>query len=218
MPPSFACLGPERKDRIFDCDGECDIQSNMNAMLPLAELKPHKLTVDDLFALERGGAFAETSRMELLNGVLYEMSPQTSPHVRARNRLTFRLQVRILELGILGEAFSEATIIIDDHSAPEPDIIICDKPETEGYFAAASVMLAVEVAVSTLQTDMKFKNALYASARISEYWVVDVEAKRIHQFWESDGTDYQKSCIVNLGNEIACKTIPGLQIETDRLI
>jgi hypothetical protein len=98
MPPSFACLGPKRKDRIFDCDWECDIQSNMNAMLPLAELKPHKLTVDDLLLLDRGGAFVGMPRVQLLGGTLYEMSPQTSPNVLVRNRLTFRLQSRIVDL------------------------------------------------------------------------------------------------------------------------
>jgi hypothetical protein len=140
MPPSFACLGPKRKDRIFDCDGECDIQTGMNAMLPHAELKPHKLTVDNLLLLDRGGAFVGIPRVELLDGTLYEMSPQTSPHVRVRNRLKFRLQSRI------------------------------------------------------------------------------VEAETITQFWSAQGDAYENECVVAFGERLTSTTIPGLQIETDRLI
>jgi Uma2 family endonuclease len=218
MPPSFACLGPKRKDRIFDCGGECDIQSMMNAMLPFAELKPHKLTVDDLLLLDRGGAFVGMPRVELLDGTLYEMSPQTSPHVLVRNRLTFRLQSRIVDLALGFEALSEATIKIDPTHAPEPDIVITSVARVDGYYPASLIMLAVEVAVSSVRNDKHYKKMLYAAAGISEYWVVDVEAKTITQFWSAQGDAYENECVVAFGERLTSTTIPGLQIETDRLI
>ncbi len=189
----------------------------MNAHNPIADLKPHKLTVNELMAFERSGAFEGLPRMELLDGVLYEMSPQTSPHIRARNRLTIRLQNRLVELASSWEAFSEATIRIGETHAPDPDVIICSAPELDGIYPASSVMLAVEVSVTSLKTDMNFKKALYASAGIPEYWVLDVDAARLHQFWSPDGEAYSQSRTISIGERLDSMTIPELSVETEGL-
>jgi Uma2 family endonuclease len=190
----------------------------MNAVLPLQSLKPHKLTVDDLLTLERGGAFDGLPRMELLDGTLYEMSPQSSPHVRARNRLTFRLQCRIVELALPFEAFSEATIKIGSNHAPEPDVVISKTPEVDGYYPSSCILLAVEVAVTSMQTDMGYKKPLYAAAAIPEYWIVDVDAAQIIQFWSPEGEDYRETRTIPFGDMIECATIPDLMISTTGLI
>jgi Uma2 family endonuclease len=190
----------------------------MNAALPLQNLKPHKLTVDDLLTLERGGAFAGLPRMELLDGTLYEMSPQTSPHVVAKNRLTFRLQCKILERGLACEALSEATVSLNANYAPEPDIIISSTPIVDGYYPVSALMLVAELAVTSLQTDMKYKKSLYAAAGVPEYWMVDVEAEQIIQFWSAEREDYLETRTVSFGDTIECATIPGLQVETSGLI
>lgn len=57
----------------------------MNALHPAPDLKPHKMTVEELLGLEQRGAFADLPCLELLEGILYEMSPQKSPHVLAKN-------------------------------------------------------------------------------------------------------------------------------------
>lgn len=175
------------------------------------------MTVDELLRFERIGAFEGLPRMELLDGVLYEMSPQTSAHVRARNRLTVRLQNRIVELGLPCEAFSEATIRIAETHAPDPDIIVCNAPDLEGIYPASSVLMAVEVSITTLRTDLNYKKALYASAGIPEYWVVDVDAGRIHQFWSPDGEDYAHSRVCGIGDRLESLTIAGLAVESDGL-
>jgi Uma2 family endonuclease len=190
----------------------------MNAPSPLSGFKPHKLSVDDVLTLERSGAFAGLPRLELLDGTLYEMSPQTSLHVRVRNRLTFRLQSRIVELGLPCEAFSEATISIGPNHAPEPDVVISNMPDADGYYPVSSILLAVEVAVTSLQSDLTFKKSLYASAAIPEYWVVDAEAQLIHIFWSPNGTGYVNSKAIAIGASLASQTITGLSVETSGLV
>jgi Uma2 family endonuclease len=44
---------------------------------------------------------------------------------------------------------------------------------------AADVLLLIEVSDSTLSFDQSTKLSLYARYGVSEYWVVDVEGKRI---------------------------------------
>jgi Uma2 family endonuclease len=189
----------------------------MNASLSITDLKPHRMTVDELLAFERSGALAQMPRIELLEGTLYEMSPQTSAHFLAKNRLTFRLQSRILELGLPLEALSEPTISIGTSSAPEPDIIVCNMPNVDGFYPASSVLLAVEISVSTLNIDLNFKKVLYAEAGIPEYWVVEVEKGRIHQFWLPKGETYEEVQVVEFDTPISSKCISGLEVVTSGL-
>jgi Uma2 family endonuclease len=190
----------------------------VNALLPSPDLTPHRVTVDELLALDMRGAFVGLPRLELLEGVLYELSPQKSPHVLAKNRLTFQLQNQILDLGLPYEALCEPTIAIGEHSAPEPDVVICKPSTGDGYFPADSILLIIEVSVTTLKTDMNFKKALYAGASIPEYWVFDVEGRQIHQFWEPTGEDFAQTRLVAVGESLASVTIGGLTVETGGLV
>ena len=47
----------------------------------------HALTVDDVHAMLEAGILEENSRIELLDGVLVEMSPQGPPHAYALRKL-----------------------------------------------------------------------------------------------------------------------------------
>lgn len=192
---------------------------HMNAHVsPPPDLKPHKLTVRELLAFERSGAFDGLPRMELLDGVLYEVSPQTSRHVVAKNELGFRLRLAVMEMDLPFAVLTEATLRTDNESAPEPDIAILTQLRVEDFYPANLVKLAVEIAVTTVSTDMGFKKALYASANIPEYWVVEVDAGRIHQFWSPEWEGYLQSRIVAFGETLDSVTLPGLMVGSDGLV
>lgn len=195
----------------------------MNAMLPLAELKPHKLSVDDYLTLHLQGRFEGCGKIELLDGEIYEMSPQSRPHVIAKNELGWRLRETLERMASPFSSVIEPTIRLMPSSAPEPDVIVYDPAlmsdmKRPDYFALASVKLAIEVAVTTVDTDLRYKKALYAAASIPEYWVVEVDAARIHQFWSPEGEAYLKSRIVAIGEQLESVTIPGLSVTTKGLI
>lgn len=195
----------------------------MNAMLPLAELKPHKLTVEYYLALCLQGRFDDCDKIELLDGEIYEMSPQSRPHVIAKNELGWRVRLALESFGSPLKTLIEPTIRIDPSSAPEPDVIIYDplvrtdvnKPD---FFSSQSVKLAVEVSMTTLVTDLEYKRRLYASAQIAEYWVMDITADCFHQFWSPNGGDYEQKRIVSVGVPLESLSISGLTIETNGLI
>lgn len=190
----------------------------MIALVPLTEFKPHKLTVDSVLALERSGALGGQCRMELLDGILYEMSPQTSRHVVAKNELGFRLKVALLEKRSPLSVLIEPTVRIGDTSAPEPDIAILTDLRVADYYPAHMIKLIAEIAVSSLETDLRYKKALYAAAGIAEYWVIEVDAGRIHQFWQPQGETYREARIVAFGPPLSSMTIAGLTVETAGII
>jgi Uma2 family endonuclease len=194
----------------------------MNAMLPLAELTPHKLSVDDYLTLHLQGRFEGCGKIELLDGEIYEMSPQSRPHVIAKNELGWRLREALETMASPFSALIEPTISVKPNSAPEPDVIVYDpalfraanKPD---YFGSDCVKLAIEVSLTTLVTDLQYKRLLYAQAKIPEYWVLDIEARCFHQFWSPEGEAYRETRIVAVGEHIESITIPRLSVETNGL-
>ncbi len=190
----------------------------MNASLLPSELKPHKISIALLQSFMDSGAFDGLPRMELLEGTLYEMSPQTSRHVVAKNELGFRLRQAVNDSGNNLSVLIEPTLSTDANTAPEPDIAILKQLRVDGYYPASLVNLAVEVAVTSVDTDLVYKKALYAAAGIPEYWVVEVDAARIHVFWSPEGEAYLESRIVDIGEALACETIAGIHVDTNGLV
>ncbi len=174
----------------------------------------HRLTVDEFLLLDREGAFGDR-RTELFEGEVYYMSPKHRPHAQAVTELVVALAKALegSELSVL----SDISVRLSDHDVPEPDIAVTDAPEGDGILPLESVKLLIEVADSTLAQDMGLKAALYASAGVPEYWVVDVNGRVIHQMWVPGAKGYAERSVATFGERIATATIEGLAVETQPL-
>lgn len=179
----------------------------------LGDPRPVKLTVDDFAVLHDAGALAAHGRVELIEGVIVEMSPQQRPHSFAKNELTYRLRRALEEIGSPYTAQSEPTVAIDRHNAPEPEIVVTNAPRGDGYTPVGSIALVIEVAATTLRYDLSSKRRLYADAGLPEYWVIDVHARQIHQFWAVNEGTYAQTRIVPLGGELRSATMADLAID-----
>ena len=68
-------------------------------------------------------------------------------------------------------------------SQPQPDLVLCRLQRySDRHPAPADIYLVVEVADTTLAFDLGQKRALYSGAGIDEYWVIDVQAKKLTRF------------------------------------
>jgi len=115
------------------------------------------------------------------------------------------------------EAVVEGSVAMPPNNAPEPDIVVTSEAEGEGLIPFSSVRLIVEVSDATLAFDLGEKLKAYASAGIPEYWVVDVNARAIHQMWAPEGDAYAERRAIPFGDPIAAMTIEGLSIATNQL-
>lgn len=135
----------------------------------------HRLTADEYHRMIESGGFDEDARIELIDGLLLDMSPKTPRHENAIAWLTERLvlavdrerfQVRAC-LGLsLGDSEPEPDLAVIEHAAPRP-------------YHPATAALVVEVSVSSLARDLRTKPAIYARAGVTEYWVVDLDGRRV---------------------------------------
>ena len=175
----------------------------------------YKLTVDDFVRLDKTGVFG-TTRTELLDGDIIIMNAEYRPHAWVAGELGYRIR-RALE--VIGSDLwvMSASVALSDHDMPLPDIVLTTEPRGAGPIPLGSVALIVEVASSTLDRDMGKKLALYAKAGVSEYWVVDLNARTIHQRWKRQGETYADRRTVAFGDRIEAATIAGLTVDTDSL-
>lgn len=137
-------------------------------------------TREELAPLEAAGFFKD-ERLELVEGELISKMGKHRPHVIASKSMLFWL------MECFGKSFAEAEAPIDvspednPTNEPEPDAFVLTRDSRT--FARnpqpGDVRLLVEVADSTLPYDLNVKARLYARAGIVEYWVLDLNGRRL---------------------------------------
>ena len=138
----------------------------------------HRFSVADYYRLGELGILGE--RTELIEGIVIDMEPIGPWHADLLQILAHRLDQQAQE------KFSvrvQSPIDLGPQSQPQPDLVLC-RPERyrDRHPAPADIFLIVEVADTTLDFDLADKRALYANAGIAEYWVIDVQAKKVIRF------------------------------------
>lgn len=176
-----------------------------------------RLRASDFELLFEGGALEKVRRAELIDGDIYGMSPQTMRHARVKTELAFAMMRRLAAIGSSLKVVIEVSVIVADDSVPEPDIVVSGYGG-DRFMPADTVALVVEVASSTLATDLGRKAELYAAAGVPEYWVVDVDGEHvvIHTQPKTDGYSLREEA--PFGQPLTARTVSELQVLIDPLL
>lgn len=137
-------------------------------------------TRSECVTLERSGLL-DQQRLELVEGELISKIGKKRPHV---NALTL---VQGWLVQVFGARFVNAEAPIDvapednPTNEPEPDLIVLkqDLSHFTSNPRAEDLRLLVEIADTSLNFDLTVKAALYARAKVFEYWVLDVAGRRL---------------------------------------
>jgi Uma2 family endonuclease len=146
----------------------------------LPVMAPHrKLTVEDYHRMAEAGIFGEEERVELIEGELIDMAPIGPVHAGLANRLIKLFAMRVAD---------RATVCVQNpirlglRSEPQPDFALL-RYRADDYTgvlpAPEDVLLAVEIADTTVRYDRKIKMRLYARHGIPEYWLINVPKRQI---------------------------------------
>ena len=162
---------------------------NPKALTPvISELPVRRFTIDEYHQLLDTGVFTSGDPYELLNGVIVAKMPQNSPHASASTRLERRL-AKLLPDEWLWRTGKPITIPNSD-SEPEPDIAVVAGPES-AYDARhplpRDVAFVVEVSDSSRGRDAGVKLGIYAGAKIAEYWIINVNERRVEVYTHPRG-------------------------------
>ena len=139
-----------------------------------------RYTTQAYFDLVAAGIMRPEDRVELLEGVIVAMSPQNPPHAAATSLVDRALREAI---GRRAAIRVQLPLLAGPYSAPEPDVAVVPGGESDYYDAHPSTaLLVVEVADSSLVQDRLTKAAVYATAGIPEYWLVNLRDDCVEVF------------------------------------
>ena len=136
-----------------------------------APVAARPLTVDEVIKMSEAGILAEGERVELRDGLLTRMSPESNDHAEAVERLTMLLADRYYRSGYSIRV--QITLSIDEINYLVPDFVVRGRP-LRGWPAPDQVELVVELARSSVRYDIGQKALDYAAWGAQRYWVVDL--------------------------------------------
>lgn len=157
--------------------------------------------------LVNAGAF-EGEHVELLWGVIVEMSPQGAPHawsIRVLSEhfataLTGRVHVR-----------AQMPFAANDLAEPEPDVALVPPSDEWRRRHPDVAHLVVEVSRTTQRVDRK-KLRLYAGAGVPEAWVVDLADEVIEVYTCPREGRYDQKTTFRRGDSLAPSAFPEATI------
>jgi Uma2 family endonuclease len=155
----------------------------------------HRMTVEQY---EQFVADHQLDRVELIDGVICDVSPESFSHSDAAHELYLQLRARFPDKLVR----MAGSVRLDDGSLWNPDVYVLDAaPGTsfERYPGASDVLLAVEVSVSTWGRDTGPKLAVYARNGIADYWVLRPgDGWTLTHFSDPKGAEYRRVVTVDL--------------------
>lgn len=158
------------------------------------------------------GVFAD-ERVELIRGVLVKMSPQEAPHASTVQKLTKLLVARLQERYAVR---IQLPLALSDDTEPEPDVAVVPLGDYETEHPHTALLI-IEVADSTLKKD-RGKAAVYASAGIAEYWIVNLGARTVEVYASPEGDRYAESRTLRSGETLRPLALPDAALAVAEIL
>lgn len=159
-------------------------------------------------------------RFELIEGeILFKMG---------QSRLHVFLVARIIEImtSIFGASVQSQAPIgvgeIDEHNDPEPDVTVLKELLTAYLYREpdprTDVLLAIEIADSTLRGDTTTKASMYSSSGVQEYWVVSIPDRQVIVHRSPTTGGYKAKQTFAEGDTVSPLAAPTVEIKVSDLL
>ena len=184
----------------------------------LASLPHRKFTVEDYHRFIEMGVFKPEERLELWEGEFVEMSPIGKRHAGIVAGLTAYLNHLFFLKFVV---WTQNPIVLNDFSEPQPDVAVL-KQRSDFYrqisATANDVLLAMEVADSTVKYDRDIKFPKYAENGIPEAWLIDLENDRIEIHTQPTKNGYKLVKILHRGDIAESTVFEEIKIAVDDIL
>ena len=155
------------------------------------------------------GIITEDENFELIEGEIVPMQAKTHVHELLNSALTMGVARALPEKLWMGV---ETTIYLSSNTFVEPDLVVYPKGIKLEEVKGSDILLAIEVALTSLPYDRGLKARLYGRHRFREFWVVDAarRATFVHQGPQGEGW----RSIVERGPDdaLAIAALPGFSM------
>jgi Uma2 family endonuclease len=176
-----------------------------------AQIRPLRRTEYERMAEQ--GAF-EDEKVELLAGVIVQMSPQGLGHADLVMLLT---ELLVKGLPATHQLRPQLPFALSDYSMPEPDLAVIPRKKWRDPHPSVTALI-IEVADSSLRLDRGLKSKLYAAAGVTDYWILDVPKLQIEVRRDPVGTQFTSVAVHDRFADLRPLAFPELSICLDALI
>ncbi|MBD2182639.1 Uma2 family endonuclease [Planktothrix sp. FACHB-1355] len=182
------------------------------------QLLKRLFTVKEYHLMVNAGILKEDDRVELIKGEIIQMSPIGRFHAACVDRL---IELFILRLGSLVNVRGQNPVELNDNSEPQPDLALLRRRADfyeSGHPQTQDILLIIEVADTTVESDREVKIPLYAASGIVEVWLVNIPAECIEVYRQPSANGYQSVQIFQRGQSIFIEAFPDVSFTVDEIL
>ena len=176
------------------------------------DAKRVRFTIEEFERMVEVGIIPEDARVELIDGVMYEMAPIGNWHNATADALNelFKSSPGARVIVRVG-----GSIKLPDVSEPQPDLAVLRFRADyyrDGGVGPTDVLLVIEVSDSSLVYDRTLKLPMYATAGIPEVWIVTREPAAIEAYRVPRANGYRERLVYLPGESLSPLARPELTI------
>ena len=184
----------------------------------LAEVRRKRFTVDEYYRMAEVGILDPDDRVELIEGEIIQMSPIGDRHAGCVNRATDLFTQLFRGKAVVTV---QNPIRLNKYNEPQPDLTLC-KWRADFYSSShprpEDILLALEVADTTLKKDLKLKLPIYARLGITELWIEDLRHDHLLVFRDPEGSTYKTHLAFSRGGALHVLAFPDTPIKVEQLL
>lgn len=178
----------------------------------------YRFTVKDYYRMLEAGILTEDDHVELIRGEIRTMSPKGIKHSSSTDRAN-RCFTRLL--GDRALIRIQNPIHLDDHSEPEPDLVLA-KPAEDFYDfhhpAPDEALMVLEVADSSLPFDREEQSLLYAQAGVRQYCLLNLRDRELEDYRNPGPNGYRSKQTYTAEQSFNLDAFPDVFVEVNALL
>jgi len=171
-------------------------------------------TIAEIEAMMAAGIIDEDERFELIGGEVVPMQAKEGRHEAVKLELNWHFQHSAPNHLWVAQ---ETTLRLDERSFLEPDFCVFPRSLDPEAMRGHDVLLAIEIADTSLRYDLGRKIGVYAAYGIPEVWVIDANTlvTPIHRHLGAEG--YKTIFEIGSDEEVAATRVPAVAMCLVRL-
>jgi Uma2 family endonuclease len=158
------------------------------------------------------------NRYELIEGELYVSSAPNFFHQTVLTRLMDAL-LAYLRKRALGQIVPGVGIVFDDFNGVIPDLVFLSHERKKRILKGGRLTGAPEIVIEILspgasneRRDREVKRALYSHRGVTEYWIVDPEARTVELYRKQRTGGFGPALLLQADDELTSSVLPGFRL------
>jgi Uma2 family endonuclease len=194
-----------------------DVPADLEVSM-LLEAITHRFSVEEFHRMGETGILDPDARVELIDGVIVDMTPISTFHQACVDRLT---EILVQRGGGRVHVRVQGPVILADDQEPQPDLVLLQR-RPGGYVDAHprphDVLLVIEVSHSSAPRDRRIKLPRYARFGVPVTWIADLEADEVVIAERPSPDGYLRVQTLHRGAVLGLETVPGLELTAEEIL